>query len=60
MVFKRLFQTFVLATRFRRYQVNLYHIQIGIMSIVRDADESKTIKMLFDNNAYVLKPFDKP
>ena len=54
------FESFVLATQLRRYQVTLYHIQIGTMSIVRGVDKSKTIKMLFDDNVSVLKSFKKP
>ena len=54
------FESFVLATQLRRFQVNLYHVQIGTMSIVRGVDRSKTIKTLLDSNASVLKSFKKP
>ena len=54
------FESFVLTTQLRRYQVTLYHIQIGTMSIVRGVDKSKTIKILLEKNASVLKSFQKP
>ena len=54
------FQSFVLATHLRRYQVTVYHIQVGSMSIVRGFDKSKTIRILLDKNASVLKSFTKP
>ena len=54
------FQSFVLATQLRRYQVTVYRIQIGTMKIVRGFEKSKTIRTLLDNNASVLKSFTKP
>ena len=54
------FESFVLATQLGRYQVNLYRIQIGTMSITRAVDKSKTVKTLFDNNASVLTSLTKP
>ena len=54
------FQSFVLATQLRRYQVTVYHIQVGSMSIMRGFDKSKTIRILLDKIASVLKSFTKP
>ena len=54
------FQSFVLTTQLRRYQVTVCHIQIGTMSIMPGSEKSKTIQTLLDNNASVLKSFRKP
>ena len=54
------FESFISATQLRRYQVVLCRIQIGTMDIMRDVDESKTIKKLFNNNASVLKSLKTP
>ena len=54
------FQSFVLTTQLRRYQVTVCHIQIGTMRIMGGSDKSKTIRTLLDNNAPVLKSLRKP
>ena len=54
------FQSFVLATQLRRYQVTVYHIQIRTMNIARDSDKSETVRKLFNNNSSILKSFRKP
>ena len=54
------FQSFVLTTQLRGYQVTVHHIQFGTMSILRGFDQSKTIRILLDKNAAVLKSFTKP
>ena len=54
------FQSFVLTTQLRGHQVTVHHIQFGTMSILRGFDQSKTIRILLDKNAAVLKSFTKP
>lgn len=51
----RAFESFVLTTQLRSYKVTADHIQIGTMNISRGPRKSTTIRMLLNENTFLIQ-----
>lgn len=56
----RAFESFVLTTQLRSYEVTVKHVQIGTMNILGGFEKSTAIKTLVNDNKSVLKSLKTP